>query len=94
MTNHNTLLETQKMSLSLAVVTAGFFMPLGLSCAAEVPAAAQIIDWKSFNVLPTVLPPAEANDSTVLNPQFDSCGLFFAYFFVALLVARRDDRFS
>ncbi|KAK1454502.1 lactonohydrolase [Colletotrichum melonis] len=53
------------MSRSLVVVAAGFLMPLGLSCAAGVPAAAQIIDWKSFNVLPTVLPPAEANDSTL-----------------------------
>lgn len=82
------------MSRSLAVVAAGFLMLLGLSCAAGVPAAAQIIDWKSFNVLPTVLPPAEANDSTVLTPQLDSCELFLADFFVAFPVARRDERVS
>lgn len=33
--------------------------------AAEVPATAQIIDQRVFNVLPFVPPPAEANDSTV-----------------------------
>lgn len=33
--------------------------------AQNVPAAAQIIDQKTFNVLDFVPPPAEANDSTV-----------------------------
>ncbi|KAG4220074.1 hypothetical protein PC116_g31447 [Phytophthora cactorum] len=31
----------------------------------EVPGQAQVIDWKSFNVLPTVSPPSVANASTV-----------------------------
>lgn len=55
------------MSSLLAVVAAGLLVPLGmgLCTAAEVPATAQIIDWKSFNVLQNVPPPAEANDSTV-----------------------------
>ncbi|KAI1458055.1 calcium-dependent phosphotriesterase [Annulohypoxylon moriforme] len=29
----------------------------------QVPEQAQVIDWKSFNVLPTVLPPTQANGS-------------------------------
>ncbi|OTB20072.1 hypothetical protein K445DRAFT_52357 [Daldinia sp. EC12] len=39
----------------------------------EVPGQAQIIDWKSFNVLPTVSPPSVANASTVffLPPGHD-----------------------
>ncbi|EQB48609.1 hypothetical protein CGLO_12146 [Colletotrichum gloeosporioides Cg-14] len=55
------------MSSLLAVVAAGLLVPLGmgLCTAAEVPATAQIIDWKSFNVLQNVPPPAEANDSTL-----------------------------
>ncbi|KAF5502846.1 Gluconolactonase [Colletotrichum aenigma] len=55
------------MSSLLAVVAAGLLVPLGmgLCTAAEVPATAQIIDLKSFNVLQNVPPPAEANDSTL-----------------------------
>ncbi|KAF4871229.1 Gluconolactonase [Colletotrichum siamense] len=55
------------MSSLLAVVAAGLLVPLGmgLCTAAEVPATAQIVDWKSFNVLQNVPPPAEANDSTL-----------------------------
>ncbi|KAF4919785.1 Gluconolactonase [Colletotrichum viniferum] len=55
------------MSSLLAVVAAGLLVPLGmgLCTAAEVPATAQMIDWKSFNVLQNVPPPAEANDSTL-----------------------------
>ncbi|CAI0654998.1 unnamed protein product [Colletotrichum noveboracense] len=55
------------MSSLLAVVATGLLVPLGmgLCTAAEVPATAQIIDWKSFNVLQNVPPPAEANDSTL-----------------------------
>ncbi|KAK2766556.1 evolved d-pantonohydrolase [Colletotrichum kahawae] len=55
------------MSSLLAVVAAGLLVPLGmgLCTAAEVPATAQVIDWKSFNVLQNVPPPAEANDSTL-----------------------------
>ncbi|KAI2472989.1 calcium-dependent phosphotriesterase [Annulohypoxylon bovei var. microspora] len=30
----------------------------------QLPEQAQVIDWKSFNVLPTVLPPTQANAST------------------------------
>ena len=32
---------------------------------AEIPAQAQFIDQKAFNVLPTVLPPSEFNLSSV-----------------------------
>ncbi|KAI0009966.1 D-lactonohydrolase [Xylariaceae sp. FL0662B] len=35
---------------------------------AELPAQAQFIDQKAFNVLPTVLPPSEANASTFFFP--------------------------
>lgn len=31
----------------------------------DVPEQAQVIDWKSFNVLPTVLPPVLSNATTV-----------------------------
>ncbi|KAI0161173.1 calcium-dependent phosphotriesterase [Hypoxylon sp. FL1284] len=34
----------------------------------DVPDQAQVIDWKSFNVLPTVLPPAVANATTTFIP--------------------------
>ncbi|KAK7735135.1 hypothetical protein SLS63_004123 [Diaporthe eres] len=58
------------MSFSLALISAGCVIPFGISRAASVPAAAvpaaaQLVDWKSFNVLATVPPPAEANDSTI-----------------------------
>ncbi|KAK2614191.1 hypothetical protein N8I77_001040 [Diaporthe amygdali] len=52
------------MSFSLVLLSVGCLIP-GISRAAEVPAAAQLVDWKSFNVLETVAPPAEANDSTI-----------------------------
>ncbi|KAI1077132.1 D-lactonohydrolase [Whalleya microplaca] len=35
---------------------------------AEIPAQAQFIDQKTFNVLPTVLPPSEANATTAFTP--------------------------
>ncbi|KAL1877494.1 hypothetical protein Daus18300_002481 [Diaporthe australafricana] len=47
---------------SLCLLSAGCIIPVG---AADVPPAAQRVDWKSFNVLQSVPPPAEANDSTV-----------------------------
>ncbi|KAH7071046.1 hypothetical protein FB567DRAFT_213913 [Paraphoma chrysanthemicola] len=47
----------------LAVLSAGIIVKDVL--AQHVPAAAQIIDQKTFNVLEFVPPPAEANDSTV-----------------------------
>lgn len=53
------------MSSSLAVVALGALVQSGLGLAAKVPSTAQVVDWKSFNVLENVLPPAEANDSTV-----------------------------
>ncbi|KAF9873495.1 evolved d-pantonohydrolase [Colletotrichum karsti] len=49
----------------LAVIAAGYLVSFGFSVATELPAAAQLIDWKSFNVLENVPPPAEANDSTL-----------------------------
>ncbi|KAI8665164.1 hypothetical protein LRP88_12801 [Fusarium phalaenopsidis] len=52
------------MSSSLAVVALGALVQSGLGLAAKVPSTAQVVDWKSFNVLENVLPPAEANDST------------------------------
>lgn len=36
--------------------------------AQDVPAQAQVIDQKSFNVLPNVLPSTEVNGSQVFNP--------------------------
>lgn len=38
---------------------------VGCALAQRVPAAAQVVDQKIFNVLETVPPPAIANDSTV-----------------------------
>jgi hypothetical protein len=38
---------------------------VGCVLAQKVPAAAQIVDQRSFNVLEFVPPPVEANDSTV-----------------------------
>ncbi|RSL84901.1 hypothetical protein BHE90_000355 [Fusarium euwallaceae] len=52
------------MSSSFAVVALGALVQSGLGLAAKVPSTAQVVDWKSFNVLENVLPPAEANDST------------------------------
>jgi gluconolactonase len=40
---------------------------VGCALAQKVPAAAQIVDQRSFNVLEFVPPPVEANDSTVRN---------------------------
>ncbi|KAI1405244.1 calcium-dependent phosphotriesterase [Hypoxylon fuscum] len=34
----------------------------------DVPEQAQVIDWKSFNVLPTVLPPVLSNATTIFVP--------------------------
>ncbi|KPM42820.1 hypothetical protein AK830_g3767 [Neonectria ditissima] len=59
------------MPSSLAVLAAGILVHSGLgleSCgalAAKLPSAAQIIDQKTFNVLDEVLPPSQANDSTL-----------------------------
>ncbi|KAF2029745.1 levo-lactonase [Setomelanomma holmii] len=47
----------------LAVLSVGIIVQDAL--AQNVPAAAQIIDQKTFNVLDFVPPPAEANDSTI-----------------------------
>lgn len=41
---------------------------VGCALAQRVPAAAQIVDQRTFNVLETVPPPAVANDSTVHYP--------------------------
>ncbi|KAM0540923.1 hypothetical protein ACHAPJ_013452 [Fusarium lateritium] len=55
------------MPSRLAVLTAGILAPsLGVA-AAKLPATAQIIDQKSFNVLKNVPPPAQANDSLVFT---------------------------
>ena len=40
---------------------------VGCALAQRVPAAAQVVDQKIFNVLETVPPPAIANDSTVCH---------------------------
>ena len=48
--------------------TSAFFAvsaAVGCALAQQVPAAAQIVDQKIFNVLASVPPPAVANDSTV-----------------------------
>lgn len=58
------------MPSSQAVLSVGFLIPLVFSVSAQVPAQAQLIDWKSFNVLDSVPPPTEANDSTVCHPHF------------------------
>ncbi|KAI1505325.1 D-lactonohydrolase [Biscogniauxia marginata] len=43
---------------------------------AEIPAQAQFIDQKAFNVLPTVLPPSESNATTFfIPPGYDSASL-------------------
>ncbi|KAF4946051.1 hypothetical protein FSARC_14289 [Fusarium sarcochroum] len=55
------------MSSRLAVFAAGILVPsLGVA-AAKLPATAQIIDQKSFNVLEDVPPPAQANDSLIFT---------------------------
>jgi gluconolactonase len=41
----------------------------GRALAQNVPAAAQVVDQKIFNVLASVPPPAVANDSTVYLPH-------------------------
>ncbi|XDG09417.1 hypothetical protein ABKA04_009032 [Annulohypoxylon sp. FPYF3050] len=55
------------LSAALSVFVAGAIAsvtnPKHLSVR-QVPEQAQVIDWKSFNVLETVLPPAQANGST------------------------------
>ncbi|KAF4983926.1 hypothetical protein FDECE_17191 [Fusarium decemcellulare] len=57
------------MPSAVAVLAAGALVHSGLSAwgvaAAKVPSAAQIIDQKDFNVLKSVPPPAQANDSTL-----------------------------
>ncbi|KAM5349839.1 hypothetical protein ACJ41O_006344 [Fusarium nematophilum] len=57
------------MPSTLTVLAAGILAHSGLGpsgvLAAKLPAAAQIIDQKVFNVLEDVPPPAQANDSTV-----------------------------
>ena len=63
------------MSSSLAVVALGALVQSGLGLAAKVPSTAQVVDWKSFNVLENVLPPAEANDSTVCHQSDDQSAL-------------------
>lgn len=59
------------LSAALSVFVAGAIAsvtnPKHLSVR-QVPEQAQVIDWKSFNVLETVLPPAQANGSTVSRP--------------------------
>ncbi|KAI0152505.1 calcium-dependent phosphotriesterase [Hypoxylon sp. NC0597] len=60
------------LSLALVVLVAGVFVQAFRSSWTgnferqsnrQVPDQAQVIDWKSFNVLPTVLPPTLANGS-------------------------------
>ncbi|EGY17118.1 Gluconolactonase like protein [Verticillium longisporum] len=48
----------------VSVLAAGLFAHTG-ALAAKPPSTAQIIDQKTFNVLPSVPPPSQANDSTV-----------------------------
>lgn len=64
------------MSPTIAVLIAGLFVSAALdpvswgALAQKVPAAAQIIDQKAFNVLDFVPPSTEPNDSTVrIRPQ-------------------------
>jgi len=53
------------MPSTLVILSAGLVAgSIGVH-AAQIPAAAQIVDQKTFNVLSTVGPPVEANDSTV-----------------------------
>jgi hypothetical protein len=51
------------MPSSTAILAATAFVRHAL--AQTVPAAAQIVDQKTFNVLPSVAPPSIANESTV-----------------------------
>ena len=56
--------------------TSAFFAvsaAVGCALAQQVPAAAQIVNQKIFNVLASVPPPAVANDSTVRH--CDACSL-------------------
>ncbi len=52
----------------VAIVGGAFFSSSPSTTAATVPPQAQILSQKSFNVLPTVLPPSQANGSTVTQP--------------------------
>ncbi|KAI0387764.1 calcium-dependent phosphotriesterase [Hypomontagnella monticulosa] len=65
------------ISLALAVVAAGVIaQAYGSSSTSnyervprrDVPEQAQVIDWKSFNVLPSVLPPTVMNTTTFFIP--------------------------
>ncbi|KAI1848955.1 hypothetical protein JX266_005383 [Neoarthrinium moseri] len=59
------------VAMALTVLLVGLLVPLGFSpfsrtaSARELPALAQVIDQKSFNVLETVPPPSVANASTL-----------------------------
>ncbi|KAF5021635.1 hypothetical protein F66182_6335 [Fusarium sp. NRRL 66182] len=53
------------MPSALAVLAAGVLVPSLGASAAKLPSTAQIIDQKAFNVLETVLPPSQANDTTL-----------------------------
>jgi hypothetical protein len=68
------LLWTSRMSSPLCALAAGCIIPVGATLAARVPDTAQRIDWKSFNVLESVPPPAVANDSTVCNFRYRVAG--------------------
>lgn len=50
------------MSPTNAFLAAGL---IGQALTQQVPSTAQIVDQRTFNVLPSVPPPAIANDSTV-----------------------------
>ncbi|KAI0598266.1 D-lactonohydrolase [Biscogniauxia sp. FL1348] len=73
------------LPLSLVVLTAGVLIkaydpsPASGSSRlprAEIPAQAQFIDQKAFNVLPTVLPPSQSNATTFfIPPGYDSASL-------------------
>lgn len=54
--------------MAVSVLLLGLLVPLGLdriASATEVPELAQVIDQRSWLALDTVLPPYEANSTTV-----------------------------
>lgn len=69
-TEKNTISKMPYLSLALAVLSAGVVIGAYNNAyeyerRAEIPAQAQFIDQKAFNVLPSVLPPSEFNLTNV-----------------------------
>lgn len=80
-TEKNTISKMPYLSLALAVLSAGVVIGAYNNAyeyerRAEIPAQAQFIDQKAFNVLPSVLPPSEFNLTNIfIPPGYDLAAL-------------------